>query len=107
MQRIPPRSGERWCASWPPVSTPTRSGGRFGSAGIPSTAGLGIRTGAPVGSTPWCPNPCQCTLRTPVEVLELAVALRPENPDRTAGAIQRILRAQLAGDRIALRGRGS
>ncbi|CMH97968.1 putative remnant of a transposase [Mycobacterium tuberculosis] len=35
------------------------------------------------------------------------MALRPENPDRTAGAIQRILRAQLAGDRIALRGRGS
>lgn len=66
-----------------------------------------LGTGAPVGSTPWCPNPCQCTLRTPVEVLELAVALRPENPDRTAGAIQRILRAQLAGDRIALRGRGS
>lgn len=107
MQRIPPRSGERWCASWPPVSTPTRSGGRFGSAGIPSTAGLGIRDWRAGGFDAWCPNPCQCTLRTPVEVLELAVALRPENPDRTAGAIQRILRAQLAGDRIALRGRGS
>jgi putative transposase len=28
-------------------------------------------------------------------VLELAVALRRENPDRTAAAIQRILRTQL------------
>ncbi|EUA17568.1 putative transposase [Mycobacterium xenopi 4042] len=33
--------------------------------------------------------------RTPAEVLELAVALRRENPDRTAAAIQRILRTQL------------
>ena len=41
------------------------------------------------------PSPRQCTLRTPAEVLELAVALRRENPDRTAAAIQRILRTQL------------
>ena len=41
------------------------------------------------------PNPRQCTPRTPAEVLELAVALRRENPDRTAAAIQRILRTQL------------
>ena len=41
------------------------------------------------------PNPRQCTPRTPVEVLELAVALRRENPDRTAAAIRRILRTQL------------
>jgi hypothetical protein len=34
------------------------------------------------------PNPRQCTPRTPAEVLELAVALRRENPDRTAAAIQ-------------------
>ena len=33
--------------------------------------------------------------RTPAEVLELAVALRRENPERTAAAIQRILRTQL------------
>ena len=38
------------------------------------------------------PSPRQCTPRTPAEVLELAVALRRENPDRTAAAIQRILR---------------
>ena len=36
------------------------------------------------------PNPRQCTPRTPAEVLELAVALRRENPDRTAAAIRRI-----------------
>ena len=41
------------------------------------------------------PSPRQCTPRTPAEVLELAVALRRENPDRTAAAIQRILRTQL------------
>jgi putative transposase len=41
------------------------------------------------------PNPRQCTPRTPTEVLELAVALRRENPDRTAAGIRRILRAQL------------
>lgn len=41
------------------------------------------------------PNARQCTPRTPAEVLELAVALRRENPDRTAAAIRRILRTQL------------
>lgn len=41
------------------------------------------------------PNPRQCTPRTPAEVLELAVALRRENPDRTAAAIRRILHTQL------------
>lgn len=41
------------------------------------------------------PNPRQPTARTPVEVMELAVALRRENPDRTAAGIRRILRAQL------------
>jgi putative transposase len=41
------------------------------------------------------PHPRQCTPRTPTEVLELAVALRRENPERTAAAIRRILRTQL------------
>jgi putative transposase len=41
------------------------------------------------------PNPRQVTARTPAEVLELAVALRRENPERTAAGIRRILRAQL------------
>jgi putative transposase len=41
------------------------------------------------------PSPRQCTPRTPAEVLELAVALRRENPERTAAAIRRILRTQL------------
>ena len=35
------------------------------------------------------------TADTPAEVLDLAVALRRENPDRTAAAIARILRTQL------------
>jgi putative transposase len=41
------------------------------------------------------PSPRQSTARTPAEVLELAVALRRENPARTAAGIRRILRAQL------------
>jgi putative transposase len=41
------------------------------------------------------PRPRQATARTPAEVLELAVALRRENPARTAAGIRRILRAQL------------
>jgi putative transposase len=41
------------------------------------------------------PSPRQCSQRTPVEVLDLAVALRRENPRRTAAAVRRILRAQL------------
>jgi putative transposase len=41
------------------------------------------------------PNSRQATPRTPAEVLELAVALRRENPQRTAAGIRRILRAQL------------
>jgi putative transposase len=42
------------------------------------------------------PNPRQSTPRTPAEVMELAVALRRENPDRTAAGIRRILRSQLS-----------
>ncbi|MCE7004532.1 helix-turn-helix domain-containing protein [Kibdelosporangium philippinense] len=41
------------------------------------------------------PSPRQTHQRTPVEVMELAVALRRENPERTAAGIRRILRAQL------------
>jgi putative transposase len=41
------------------------------------------------------PSARQCTARTPAEVLGLAVALRRENPERTAAAIARILRTQL------------
>ena len=41
------------------------------------------------------PSPRQPSARTPVEVLELAVALKRENPARTAAGVRRILRAQL------------
>lgn len=41
------------------------------------------------------PSPRQPSPRTPAEVMELAVALRRENPDRTAAGIRRILRTQL------------
>jgi putative transposase len=39
------------------------------------------------------PSPRQATPRTPGEVLELAAALKRENPERTAAQVQRILRA--------------
>ncbi len=57
-----------------------------------------------MGSTP-CVQTRASTLY-PGRGAELA-ALRPENPDRTAGAIQRILRALSWLATIALRGRGS
>jgi len=40
------------------------------------------------------PAPRQCQPRTPPEVMELAVALKKENPARTPAQVQRILRAQ-------------
>jgi len=41
------------------------------------------------------PHPRQASRRLPAEVLDLAVALKKENPDRTATQVRRILRAQL------------
>ena len=40
------------------------------------------------------PSPRQSQPRTPPEVMELAAALKKENPARTAAQVQRILRAQ-------------
>jgi putative transposase len=41
------------------------------------------------------PSPRQCAPRLPVEVVEMAVALKRENLDRTAAQVARILRAQM------------
>ncbi|WP_308283511.1 DDE-type integrase/transposase/recombinase [Pseudonocardia nigra] len=41
------------------------------------------------------PAPRQAGLRVPVEVIEMAIALKRENPARTATQVRRILRAQL------------
>jgi putative transposase len=51
------------------------------------------------------PSPRQTSQRTPAEVLDLAVALKRENPARTAAGVRRILRAQLgwAPDETTLR----
>jgi putative transposase len=40
------------------------------------------------------PSPRQSAPRTPAEVLELAAALKKENPDRTAAQVRRIIQAQ-------------
>jgi putative transposase len=40
------------------------------------------------------PNPRQSQPRTPVEVLQMAAALKKENPDRSAAQVRRILAAQ-------------
>lgn len=40
------------------------------------------------------PTPARVSARTPAEVLEVAVALKRENPERTAAQIARIMRAQ-------------
>src|SRR3954454_5995313 len=41
------------------------------------------------------PSPRQSSPRLPVEVVEMAVALKRENPDRTGAQVRRILRAQM------------
>ena len=41
------------------------------------------------------PSPRQSSPRLPVEVIEMAVALKRENPARTAAQVRRILRAQM------------
>jgi len=41
------------------------------------------------------PSPRQSSSRLPAEIIELAVALKRENPDRTATQVRRILRTQL------------
>jgi putative transposase len=41
------------------------------------------------------PNPRQSSPRLPVEVIEMAIALKRENPARTATQVRRILRAQM------------
>lgn len=41
------------------------------------------------------PSPRQSSPRLPCEIIEMAIALKRENPERTAAQIRRILRAQL------------
>jgi putative transposase len=41
------------------------------------------------------PSPRQSTPRLPVEVIEMAIALKRENPGRSAAQVRRILRAQM------------
>jgi putative transposase len=41
------------------------------------------------------PNPRQSSPRLPAEVIETAIALKRENPERTAAQVRRILRAQM------------
>jgi putative transposase len=41
------------------------------------------------------PNPRQSSPRLPAEIIELALGLKRENPDRTAAQVRRILRTQL------------
>jgi putative transposase len=41
------------------------------------------------------PSPRQSSPRLPVEVIEMAIALKRENPERTAAQVRRILRAQM------------
>ena len=55
-----------------------------GSPATPWTAGSG--RGAAAGSTRWCPTRASPRPRLPVEVIEMAVALKRENPARTADA---------------------
>jgi putative transposase len=65
------------------------------------TGGLwtgGCGTGAGVAS-PRSPTPRRCVPRTLPELLELAVALKKEKPERTAAQVRRILRTSNGGRR--------
>ena len=68
-----------------PFGTETRCRGRRWTGG--SAPGGGV------GSPPCSPRRGRSTPRTPAEVLDLAAALKREQPDRTAAQVARILRA--------------
>ena len=59
-------------------------------AGDDLTGGSG--PGGPGGSTRWCRQPGRSRRGPRAEVLELAAALKRENPERTAAQVERILR---------------
>ena len=84
-----PAPGAGWSARSPRPSTSTRPGGGCGSPATPWTGGSG--RGGAAGSTPWCPALRQSTPRLPAEVIKIAVALKRENPQRTAAQVRRIL----------------
>jgi site-specific recombinase XerD/transposase len=69
--------------------------GPFGEPVTVSRASLDrwIRAWRSRGFDALAPPPRQVTLRTPAEVLELAAALKRENPGRTAAQVARVLRA--------------
>ena len=54
-----------------------------------------IRSWRRGGVHPVVPRPRQPAPPPPVEVIEMAVALKRENPDRTGAQVRRILRAQM------------
>src|SRR3954447_1745544 len=95
-------------AADPGVSTPAR--GRLGRAGAAAehtdptgrrvrvsrdTLDRWIRAWRRGGFDALVPSPRQSAPRLPVEVVEMAVALKRENPDRTGAQARRILAAQM------------
>jgi putative transposase len=82
--RCRPGPGAGWCVLSLPASTPTRAGVGCGFPATPWTGGSG--PGAAVGLTPWSPAPGSPVPRLPVEVIEIAVALKRENPPANRGA---------------------
>ena len=71
----------------------TRPGAGCGSRATRWTGGSG--RGGAAGSTRWCPARASRAPRLPVEVVEMAVALKRENPDRTGAQVRRILATQM------------
>ena len=79
-----PASAAGWSASWPPASMPGRSASRRVSR---PSLDRWIRAWRSGGFDALAPPARQVTPRTPAEVLELAAALKGENPDRTAAQV--------------------
>src|SRR4051812_30001090 len=87
-----------------PGPGPAGAGGRRGraprperaaGAGLPDTLDRWIRAWRRGGFDALVPSPRQATPRLPVEVVEMAVALKRENPDRTGAQVRRILATQM------------
>ncbi len=63
--------------------------------GSRDTQDRGIRAWRTGGFDALVPCPRQSTPRLPVEVIEMAVALKRENPERTAAQVRRVLLGQM------------
>ena len=83
-----PASAARWSASWPDGEHDGPAGQKI--AVSEQTIRRWVRDWRAGGFEALVPAPARVSARTPAEVLALAVALKKENPQRTAAQVTRI-----------------